>query len=285
VNLEKMADSFVDLDQLASHIADGDVLALPHTFSADFSAASMITTRALIERRVKSLYLIGVPALSLQADMLIGAGCVSTIQSGSVLLYEYGPANRFIAAQKRGSIAVKDSTCPAIHAALIAGEKGLPFMPVRGLIGSDVLRHRMDQDGWRVIDNPFGENDPIVLVPALRPDVALFHVPLADRFGNVWVGRRSELATMARGAQKALVTCEAIFEGNLTESDELAPATIPALFITALSHQPNGSWPLGGGSGHPEDALHMHEYGRLSKTDEGFAQYLSRYVTKLPEAV
>src|SRR5205085_1790147 len=99
--------AFTDVDRLASFIADGDFVALAHTFSADFSAASMVTTRALIRRGVKSLHLLGVPALSLQADMLIGAGCVTTVQSGSVLLYEYGPAPRFIAAQKRGSIIVK----------------------------------------------------------------------------------------------------------------------------------------------------------------------------------
>jgi glutaconate CoA-transferase subunit A len=270
---------FTDLDELASHVADGDVVALPHTVSADFSGASMITTRALVRRGVRNLHLVGVPALSLQADLLIGAGCVSTIESGSVLLYEYGPANRFVAAQRLGTITVKDSTCPAIHAALIAGEKGLPFMPLRGLIGSDVLRYRMEQDGWRVIDNPFGRNDPIVLVPALRPDVTLFHAPLADRYRNVWVGRRGELVTMARSAHKALVTFEAIYEGNLAESDELAPATIPGVFITALSHQPNGSWPLHGGTSHPEDTAHMFEYARLSMTEEGFADYLDRYVT------
>ena len=276
---------FTDIDELASQVADGDVVALPHTLSADFSAASMVATRALIRRAVRDLHLIGVPALSLQADMLIGAGCVAAIQSGSILLYEYGPASRFVAAQKRGTIAVKDSTCPAIHAALIAGEKGLPFMPVRGLIGSDILRHRMKDDGWRVIDNPFAANDPIVLVPALRPDVALFHAPLADRAGNVWIGRRSELATMAHAARKVLVTVDSIHEGNLAESDELAPATIRGMFVTALSHQPDGSWPLRGGADRPEDAAHLREYARLARTDEGFAEYLERYIVNKASVV
>ena len=126
----------------------------------------MDVTRSLIVRGVRQLHLLGVPSLSLQADMLIGAGCVSVVESGSILLYEYGRANRFVTAQARGAIRVKDSTCPAIHASLVAGEKGLPFLPVRGLIGSDILRYRMAHDGWRVIDNPFGENDPIVLIPA-----------------------------------------------------------------------------------------------------------------------
>ena len=136
----------------------------------------------------------------------------------------------------------------------------------------------MEQDHWQVIDNPYAIDDPIVLVPALRPDIALFHAPLADRFGNVWIGRRSELSTMARSAHKTLVTVEAIHDGNLMDSDELAPATISAMFITALSHQPNGSWPLSGGPGRPEDVSHLEEYARLAKTDDGFAQYLERYV-------
>ncbi len=270
-----------DLETLAAHVSDGCVIALPHALSADFSAASMVTTRVLVRRQIKDLHLIGVPALSFQADLLIGAGCVAIVESGSILLYEYGPACRFVAAQKGGNLRVKDSTCPAIHAGLLASEKGLPFMPVRGLLGSDVLRYRMEQDGWRVIDNPFADSDPIVLVPALRPDIALFHAPLADRFGNVWVGRRTELATMARSARKALVTVESVFDGNLTDDAELAPATIPAFCITALSHQPKGSWPLNGVN-YDEDRAHLREYARLAATDEGFAQYLERFVQKQP---
>ena len=50
-------------------------------------------------------------------------------------------------------------------------------MPLRGILGSDLVRHRPD---WQVIDNPFGRDDPIVLVPAIRPDIALFHAAMAD---------------------------------------------------------------------------------------------------------
>ena len=107
-----------------------------------------------------------------------------------------------------------DATCPALHAALQAAEKGVPFMPLRGLIGSDVLKYR---DDWKVIDSPFGNADPIVLLPAIKPDVALFHAPMADRFGNVWIGRQRELVTMAHAAEKTIVTVEKIHDGNLLD--------------------------------------------------------------------
>jgi glutaconate CoA-transferase subunit A len=268
--------AFEDIDGLVARIADGATVTLPSAFSADISGASMVATRALIKRGVRNLKLVCVPGGSLQADMLIGAGCVTSVETGSMLLYEYGPASRFVEAQREGTIAVKDSTCPAIHASLIAGEKGLPFLPLRGVLGSDILKHRSGE--WRVIDNPFSENDPIVLIPALRPDATLLHVPFADREGNVWISQRTEFQTLARGANVTLVTFDAFYDGNLLDDRTMAPGVVPAMYVTALSHQPNGSWPLLGGETFPEDVEHMREYARLARTAEGFRQYLATYV-------
>src|ERR671931_2436108 len=159
------------LEEALAVITDGCVLALPR----EASGVAMAATRALIRRGVKRLNLIALPTSSLQAELLIGAGCVETLETSAVSLGEFGAAPRFVAAVISGSLRVKDATCPALHAALQAAEKGIPFMPLRGLIGSDVLAHRPD---WKVVDNPFGDNDPIVLLPGIKPDVALFHAPL-----------------------------------------------------------------------------------------------------------
>ena len=236
----------------------------------------MAATRAMIRRGIRGLHLVCLPGGSLQADMLIGAGCVASIETGSMLLYEYGPARRFVAAQRAGEIEVRDSTCPAIHAALIAGEKGLPFMPVRGVLGSDILKHRAGT--WRVVNNPFAEDDPIVLVPALRPDVTLLHVPCADRYGNIWIGQRAEFQTLARSARTTLVTFDGVFEGDLLADRRMAPGVVPAMYVTALSAQRNGSWPLFGGPDEPEDSAHMRVYAEASETPAGFAEYLERHV-------
>ena len=196
------------LDEALAPITDGCLLAVPR----DVSGVAMAATRALIRRGVRRLRLVALPTSSLQADLLIGAGCVESIETSAVSLGEFGPAPRFTAAVLAGALAVKDATCPALHAAFQAAEKGVPFMPLRGLIGSDLLAHRPD---WKVIDNPFGDDDPIVLLPALKPDVALFHAPMADRDGNVWIGRDRELAIMAHAAAKTVVTVEKLHDGNL----------------------------------------------------------------------
>src|SRR5262249_52660983 len=213
-----MARIIRSLDEALAPITDGCMLAVPR----ETSGVAMAATRALIRRGVKRLHLVALPTSTLQADLLVGAGAVATLETSAVSLGELGPAPRFTAAVKARTIAMKDATCPAIYAALQAAEKGVPFMPLRGLIGSDLLTHRPE---WQVIDNPFGNNDPVVLLPAIKPDVALFHAPMADAHGNIWIGRQRDLVTLAHAAAKTVVTVEEMRAGNLLDDPTLAAGT------------------------------------------------------------
>ena len=261
----------LSVDELATHIPDGAKVALP----PDYSYCSLATTRALIKRRAKELHLIGVPAMGFQADMLIGAGCVATVETAAVTLSEYGLAPRFTAAVRQASIRMMDATCPAIHAALQASEKGIPFIPLRGLIGSDILRQRAD---WKVGENPFAEDDPIVYLPALRPDVTLMHAPLADKFGNIWIGVRRELMLMAHASAETIATVEDIVEGNLMDDEKTKAGTIPGLYVTAIAEPKRGAWPIGIPGGYEADHSHLLRYVKMAQTEEGFHQYLEEFV-------
>jgi glutaconate CoA-transferase subunit A len=265
-----------NLDDALAPIGDGCVLAVPR----ESSGAAMAATRALIRRGIKRLTLIALPTSSLQAELLIGAGCVEMLETSAVSLGEFGLAPRFTAAILKGAIRMKDATCPALHAAFQAAEKGVPFMPLRGLIGSDVLAHRPD---WKVIDNPFGDEgantrDPIVLLPAIKPDVALFHAPMADRDGNVWVGRMRDLMTMAHAAERTVVTVETLHDGNLLQDPALAAGTLPGFYVESIAVAERGAWPLPLPERYAWDAEHLKEYAKLAATDEGFSKYLELYV-------
>jgi glutaconate CoA-transferase subunit A len=261
----------VAIEELAAQVEDGASVAL----APDYSGCALALVRALIRRGVRDLHLIGVPLLGYQADLLIGAGCVRSIEAAAVTLGEEGPAPRFVAAVKAGAIALRESTCPAIHAGLQAAEKGLPFLPLRGVLGSDLVRHRPD---WRVIDSPFAADDPILLVPAIRPDVALFHAALADRAGNVWIGVRRELMRMAHAARASLVSVEEITDDDLLADDRTAAGTIPALYVSALAEARNGAWPVGLRRRYPADLDHLRRYAALARTAAGFARYLDEFV-------
>ncbi|HYM30702.1 MAG TPA: CoA-transferase [Candidatus Cybelea sp.] len=259
------------LDQLAAAVPDGAKLAIP----ADYSGVAMAATAALIRRGVKRLHLVCVPVSGLQADMLIGAGAVETIETSAVTLGEFGPAPRFVDAVRCGAIRLKDATCPAIHAALQASEKGIPFMPLRGIVGSDLLANRSD---WKLIDNPFDANDRIVALPAIKPDVALFHAPLADRDGNVWIGRHRELMTMAHASKATLVTVEDIRDESLLADEAMAAGVIPALYISGVAEAKRGARPLGLWDRYGSEDEFLRAYVERAATRDGFNRVLADWL-------
>ena len=217
------------------------------------------------------------PVGGLQADLLIGAGCVATLETSAVSLGEFGPAPRFSEAVRAGKIKILDSTCPAIYAGLQAAEKGLPFMPLRGIIGSDLLPHR---DDWRVIENPFSPNDRIVALAAIRPDVALFHAPYADRHGNVFIGRDRELMTLAHASSNTLVTVEAIVDHDLLADVATASGTIPSLYVSAIAPARHGAAPYGFHEYYGDDEAALTRYAHEAATPAAFDRFVAQWLDR-----
>ena len=262
-----MGPDVLSLDDLVARIPDGARVAL----APDYSGCAMAAVRRLMRRPARGLKLVAVPQVGFQGDMLIGAGCVEEVEAAAVTLGELGPAPRFTEAVKSGTIRLKDATCPAIHAGLQAAEKGIPFMPLRGILGSDLMGVRPD---WKEIGNPYAASpdaDPIALFPAIVPDVALFHAVKADGAGNVWIGIRRELMLMAHAARATYVTVERIErDADFLKDDTIAAGTIPALYITAIAEAPGGAAPIGLAGAYPPDRKALAEYASAAATKEGF---------------
>lgn len=262
----------MNVEELASLIPDGAKICVP----PDYSGVAMEITRAMIRRGVRDLHLVCVPVSGLQAELLIGAGAVGTLETSAVTLGEYGTAHRFVAALREKKFKMLDATCPAVHAAIQAAGKGLPFMPLRGMLETDLLKQRSD---WKVIDNPFSaQKDPIVLLPAIYPDFAVFHAPYADRDGNVFIGRRRELMAMAHASRQSLVTVEEIRDINLLDSEESAAGTLPAAYVGGIAAAPRGAWPLNLWDIYEVDEPHIAQYSEMARSQQGFDLYLDRFV-------
>jgi glutaconate CoA-transferase subunit A len=236
---------------------------------------AMAVVHALIRRKAKNLKLLGVPVLGLSADLLIGAGCVAEIESSAVSLGEAGLAPRFTEAVEKNLLKMKDATCPAIHTGLQAAEKGVPFMPLRGVIGSDLVSARAE---WKMIENPFAAEDPILIVSAIQPDVALFHARWADEAGNVWIGRRRELATIAHASRRCFVTYEEQRPGDMLEDELLAPGVLSSVYVSGVARAERGAWPLSVAGVYGIDDAHLVLYAKAAKTKQGFQRYLDEYV-------
>ena len=267
-----MGFSAMTPDQLAAKIPDGAKICVP----PDYAGVAMELTRAVVRRGVRNLHLVCVPVSGLQAELLIGSGAIATLETSAITLGEYGTAHRFVQGLKSKAFRMLDATCPAVHAAIQAAGKGVPFAPLRGMLGTDLLDRRSD---WKVIDNPFSdEKDPIVLLPAIRCDIAMFHAPYADRNGNVFIGRRRELVAMAHASESAFVTVEEVRDVDLLASEETAAGCLAAAYVGGIAEAPRGAWPLHLWDMYGYDEPHLKTYSEMARSADGFQRYLDQFV-------
>src|SRR5512141_830128 len=180
-----MPDKLLSLREAAGLIPDGATVSLGGFTTQRHPMAFVYE---LIRLRRRNLYLFG-HSPGGDWDVLIGAGCVRRVE----LAYEADEAfntvgPRWRRAVERGQIEWEDYSNFAMVARFTAGAMGLPFMPVRSLLGSDVLAQEVLTEAERaadprtapkklhVMDSPFDSADRVVLVPAIHTEFAILHV-------------------------------------------------------------------------------------------------------------
>ena len=204
----------------------------------------MALTHEIIRQRIARLTVVGCN-LSIAMDQLVGAGLVRRCEGGSGNLERFGTTFCWRRGIESGTLEMEDYSHLAMVSRFLAGEMGLPFMPTRSLLGSDLLGPaRRPGTGKAVVtENPWNPGEPIVLVPALRPDVAIVHVQRADALGNIIIeGFATHEPEMIRASHRVIVSCE-----ELVSTDEIRAhperTTVPFLYIDAVVVQPHGAYP------------------------------------------
>lgn len=150
---------------------------------------------------------------------------------------------------------------------------GVPYVPVIGLAGTDLLKRR---DDMVMAPDPFGSGKVSVVAKSMRPDVAVFHVDKADRHGNVSCGYPAEAVMLAEASDHVVVTAEEIVD-RITE-DDAVETFIPSILVDAVVHAPFGAHPGGLTGRYGPDAAAMKEYVSASHDDASFAAYLETHV-------
>jgi glutaconate CoA-transferase subunit A len=154
-----------------------------------------------------------------------------------------------------------------------AGSMGVPYIPVRGLAGTDVMERR---DDMLMAYSPFDENELNVVAKAQNPDVAILHASKADEQGSAILRAFGEDVMIAQASAKVIVTAEEIV-------DRVAPGDpggsyISSINVTAVVHAPGGAHPTAVDGYYERDREHIEEYVLSSESDESFQRYLERYV-------
>lgn len=231
-----MKNKLLTLQEASRLVEDGNSLAIGGNV---LHRAPMAFVRQLVVDRKKGLRLIKTAGAH-DVDILCAGGCVESVDAGFVS-YEtkYGLAVHYRHAVEQGLVKANEHACYTVISALRAAVCGAPFMPVRGLVVSDLLKYN---DYFEVMEDPFGSG-PIAVVKALVPDVAVIHVQKCDRAGNaVITGPVFEDVLMTKAAKKVILTTENIVPDESFQMN-VSTVTIPHFLVDAVVHMPKGAAP------------------------------------------
>jgi len=150
---------------------------------------------------------------------------------------------------------------------------GIPYVPVIGLAGTDLLARR---DDMKLLPDPFEPERKTVVARSLRPDVALFHGLKADRAGNVHFGYANDNVLLAEASRTVIVTVEEVVD-ELTP-EERAETFLPGILVDVVVPARYGAHPAAAPGAYPMDDEHLTWYAAQSRSDEDFAAYLQETV-------
>jgi glutaconate CoA-transferase subunit A len=227
----------------------------------------------IIRQGVRDLTLIG-PISDILFDQIIGAGCVRKVVAAWVGNVITGSGYNFRQAVEGGRIKVEDHSNLSVTMALLAGSLGIPFMPLRSALGTDLFQ---TNPAFKEMTCPY-TGQKLATVAALNPDVSIIHVQRADEEGNahLW-GSMGISKVAAQAARHVIVVAEEIVGREVIASDPNR-TVFPGFRVSAVVHEPWGAHPSPVPGYYRRDHQHFTDYSAQTKTVEGFQQWLERWV-------
>ena len=224
------------------------------------------------------------PISDISTDMMIGTGCVAEVTGAWVGNVSGGMGHNFRRATEHGEphpIKVHDYSNFTIGMAFFAGAYGLPYVPVKSILGSDIIKSNPQ---IKLAKNPFvDEPDPVALVPALKPDVAFLVVQRADRAGNSHIWGSTGLTQEASiASEKIIVLADEIVEPEVIASDP-SRVLIPGFGVNAVCHIPAASHPSPLIGRWKRDNAFFHHYHQETREPDGFKRWVGEWVRDLPD--
>lgn len=215
----------------------------------------------------------------MDADILVGGGSVERIVYGGGSRGRSGPhfcLNRSI---EKGELAKEELSSLSMTFRYLAGSLGLPFIPIRSLSGSDILKDLQELSPPPVshLQDPFTGENWLVLKPLL-PDIAVIQVQVADEQGNAWIlGPRWDNEEQTKASKRTIVITEQLVS---TETIRRFPerTLVHGFRVSHVVHLPFSAHPTSVYGVYDFDKAHIKEYAVASKTPEGMQAYLDKYV-------
>ena len=263
-------------DAVARHVTDGSSVALCLQLEQMIPFAA---GHEIIRQKKRGLTLIG-PISDVMFDQLIGAGCVDKVIAAWVGNAMMGSAYNFRRAVEEDGMKVFNMTNFSVALALQAGAMGVPFLPTRTALGSDITK---DNHFFYKIISPFVPKETLWAVRALNPDVTIVHVQRADAEGNAhcW-GNFGIMIEAVRAAKKVIVVAEEIVDREVIASDPNR-TVIPGFLVTAVVECRYGAHPSPVQGYYKRDDALFRQYHEQTKTRADNETWLKRWVYEVAD--
>jgi acyl CoA:acetate/3-ketoacid CoA transferase alpha subunit len=231
----------------------------------------MSVIREIVRQGKKKLRLAGQGLLEI--DFLVAAGLVEAMDITYVGYEVLGLSNILRRAAESGKVKLVEWSNAAMAWRFKAAAMGVPFIPVRSMLGTDTLKY----SAAKVVKDPF-TGIAVTLLPALILDVGIIHVHRADKYGNAQIDGISGFAfEMARASKRLIISTEELIS---TEEIQRYPerTIIPWFLVDAVVVAPFGSHPGEMCYCYERDQEHLLEFLKAAETEETTQQYLQKYV-------
>ncbi len=268
-----LREKVMSLQEAASFVQDGMTVGVG---GSTMSRTPMAMLWELIRQRRKHLSCARC-IVSTDGDLLVGSGAADEIITSwfaQGILWGLSKVMRLHI--EKGDKRFQEWSHMAIGMRFRAGAMGVPFLPIRSMLGSDLLKLRSEP---KEIECPF-TNEKLLLVPALNPDVALIHVQRCDAYGNAQIdGLQFMDIDLAMAANSVILTTE-----RIVSNDQIRRAPdqtkIPFFCVDAVVEVPYGSAPHECYGLYEPMMGHMEAYVAQvnAEPDKGMRDYLERYV-------
>ena len=216
---------------------------------------------------------------AMDADILAGAGSIERIIYGGGSRGRSGQHHCLCRGIEQGTLDAEEFSSLSMTFRYLAGSLGLPFIPIRSLKGSDILKKLKERKPPVVgeLEDPFTGQEWLVLKP-LVPDISVVQVQVADEEGNAWIlGPRWDNEEQVKASDRAIVITERLVT---TETIRGFPerTLIPGFKVSHVVHLPFSAHPSSVYGVYDFDKQHIDVYAEASRTPEGIQKYMDEYV-------
>jgi glutaconate CoA-transferase subunit A len=270
-------DKRISLKEAVSLVSDAS-----HLFwgGFGFQRPPMAFAHELVRQKKKGLTIYTCGS-EMDIDILSGAKVVSRYELAFYAIEGIGLVPNIQRRIREGSIEIEDYSNLAMVMRFLGGALGVPFMPLKSMLGTDMLaKKRFREKKAEIMECPF-TGEKVVLVPSVRPDFSIVHAQRVDKEGNVQIeGIKGEDVEGARAGKKVIVLAEEIVD---TEFIRAQPdqTIIPNIYVTHVVECPWGSFPMMVYNYYDYDIEHVRMYYDQCKTEEGWQKYCEDYITSV----